>query len=163
MAPLMFVDDAMHDRQAQALCPCPGGLVVKNGSKIRACTSADIPQPVSVISRAACSPGWSDDRGVAAARSHWATVSRTSNLPPDGMAWIALVHRFITTWCIWLESAETQIRPVGRRTRRSHRAAIPSAADHRPHGPRSPTRPGRRSVGCRRLNARICRTRSAAR
>ena len=72
--------------------PCPTGLVVKNGSKIRSWVAASMPEPVSVT------------------RTYALTSSRSTerrSVPPPGMASRALLTRFSTTWSNRTESIIT--------------------------------------------------------
>ncbi|QEL16825.1 hypothetical protein PX52LOC_03798 [Limnoglobus roseus] len=77
--------------------PLPGPLVVKNGSKILACTSAVIPHPVSVtLSKTyapACMFGWVAAYPASSSTFRVSIVSR----PPPGMASRAFTAKLITT------------------------------------------------------------------
>ena len=77
--------------------PAPTPLVVKNGSNTRSSTLGSMPVPVSRTVRHTCGPGtnspWNTER-----RSRTSTrSSRTSSMPPAGIACTAFVHKFITT------------------------------------------------------------------
>ena len=76
--------------------PLPSGLVVKNGSKICACTSGDIPVPVSVTAML-------DHEPVASAMAR--VLIRNS--PPRGMASRALIARLRSACSTWPRSAWT--------------------------------------------------------
>ena len=81
-------NDSLAEREAQPV-PTPGGLVVKKGSKIRACSSTGMPRPVSATS---------NTTEVHVASACVVMVSWRDTAVSRRACW-ALVTRFSTTWC----------------------------------------------------------------
>ena len=108
--------------------PLPTSLVVKNGSKMRDLTSADIPLPVSVnASMTWTRAGIPDECAVGFVQvGRWVSMV---NDPPRGMASRALTARFMSTCPNWPGSTLT--RPIaGSRDGAEHDILAEQASQH---------------------------------
>ena len=70
MSPWCLLTTIRYEMSSPSPVPSPTGLVVKNGSKIRLCTSGGMPGPVSPISTTTCSSGPGGAHGQRAAPAH---------------------------------------------------------------------------------------------
>ena len=85
--------------------PFPGALVVKNGSKMRACVAGSMPLPVSITSSRAYLPaGW---LGPVASTVR----TRKISFPPCGMASRELMAKLRTISCNWPRPNRTCTEP----------------------------------------------------
>ena len=104
--------------------PCPGGLVVKNGSNARAFVSAFIPVPVSVTASRTYGPATTRNGSPSTERvKSTLAVSMVSN-PPSRMASRAFTARFISTCSSCAASALTGQRSSARYVRNSMSSPI---------------------------------------
>ncbi len=148
--------------------PLPTALVVKKGSKIRLRTASVMPLPLSVTRNrtaltSSCAQVWASSEGNNA--EVWGSSSMRHSMRParPSSAWMALVHRFTSTWPIWVASASmAKVSGVHDCTSSTWGGKAPR---NRVHESASTvhTLTRVRSTGCWRLNARIWRTSSRPR
>src|SRR5919197_3847847 len=82
-SPWCLLTTMRHEMSRPSPVPCPAGLVVKNGSKIRPTTSSGMPGPVSAISTCSMSS---------------TLLVRTVSVPSPSIACSALSIRLVQTW-----------------------------------------------------------------
>ena len=85
--------------------PLPISLVVKKGSKIFFCSSAAMPEPVSVTAIITYCPATSSGSCTACSLETTAFDTAIVSLPPAGMASRELVARFMMACSNWPGSA----------------------------------------------------------
>ena len=105
-APATLFDDTVDRGQAKPGA-ASGPLVVKNGSKIRACTAGSMPQPVSLTRTIIYEPACVSEGVRTLVSANFTLAVSIVNLPPCGMASRALITRFMMTCSIMPASTLT--------------------------------------------------------